>query len=89
MKNLQIKYKKKLLQNSKIEFNLYKNKIEFYVSRNSIGFNNEYFRPDEKMCVDNICNYNHVVSSANRKLWLKYPMGILKKDYKRWLEDNK
>ena len=87
MKNLNKKY---LIQQQKLLINCYSyNKNYYSFEYNLIGYWTEYFDTKDKENIDNEHRYNHIVLSDNLKLYKKFPHGILKKNYKQWLYNNK
>jgi len=80
MKNLKIKYKKVKLQKLECGIQLSENKPEVIIDWNKIGFGYEYYDPKETDYVNNFCNYSHLAEENNKKLYRKYPIGVIKRN---------
>ena len=89
MKNLKRKYKKIELQRLKYRIFVKSNNVTFRLWNNLIGFEQEYYCPLQKDFKNNFYGYNHFVGVCNNKLYIKYPGGCMKKDYKKWLKNYK
>ena len=89
MKNLVTRYKKIELQKLEGHIDIVNDKHEIYMEKNLIGFKYEYYRFLLRDYVNQFSNYKHLANLYNYKLYRKYPMDILKKDYKKWVKDYK
>jgi len=87
MKNLNHKQSVQVLTCVVEYFN---NKICYSLEENNlIGFEYSLFFPQYKDDKNSLYGYSHFVYEDNKKLHKKYPKDVLKKNYKKWLKDNK
>jgi len=86
MKNLQRNYSKVFIQQNQCIITNYYNGFEVHIYQNQIGFTNEIREQDNSHYMCNFYNINHNAVVFNYKLYKKYPVHVLKQNYKKWLK---